>query len=604
MLSRTTQFKIAAALLPVFLLVLIELFLRLFNLYPQIPLFIDKSSGQIQVNPIVGERYFNRNEIPVPNLYPQTFRADKQPGSFRIFCLGGSTTAGFPYEQTVPFPTQLDFMLTAAYPERSFEVINLGLSAINSFTVLDWIPEVIEQDPDLLIIYMGHNEFYGAYGTGATISLGNSGGITRFILSLQRFHLVQLLNSIRNQLTASKSDGPSPTIMDRIVAEKFIGADSELRTITARNFAENMEIILDHCWDNDTPVIISNLVSNLKNQPPLDKTGAEDGPTSAGHHYYQGIDKIASADTVGALASFTEAVRLDGIPFRAGPAINQVITSRAEHFDLPLVDMQAVFRQNSPGSIPGNTLFCDHLHPNPNGYRLMAREIFQKIVNSGLLPPIPANQVVGSAPDYVTPLDWEIGALRIFRLKQHWPFSEPTTNYLPVESEQSARIARDFLFRHHVWGRAHDEMADHYLTDGQLRKACAEYEAILAVYPHQSDFYAKLVDCARRAGLWDKAESACRQALEVVSDKGLFYYNLAIAQRMDGRLRQALQTIQLAIDFPGLTRQEFTEYYFTMAVILSDMNRNADAVLILNSVLKETPSFQPACSLLNKLQNR
>lgn len=95
-------------------------------------------------------------------------------------------------------------MLTAAYPERSFEVINLGLSAINSFTVLDWIPEVIEQDPDLLIIYMGHNEFYGAYGTGATISLGNSGGITRFILSLQRFHLVQLLNSIRNQLTASK----------------------------------------------------------------------------------------------------------------------------------------------------------------------------------------------------------------------------------------------------------------------------------------------------------------------------------------------------------------------------------------------------------------
>src|SRR6056297_452172 len=134
-MKKDTSFKIIAVFLPILLVIFLEFIFRLFNLFPQIPLFNeDEEQNLVTVNFRIGERYFNKRKVPVPNLYPQTFDYKKETGTFRIFCLGGSTTAGFPYEMTVPFPQQLKFMLQENLPGKHFEVINLGLSAINSFT--------------------------------------------------------------------------------------------------------------------------------------------------------------------------------------------------------------------------------------------------------------------------------------------------------------------------------------------------------------------------------------------------------------------------------------------------------------------------------------
>ncbi len=600
--NRKYLFTVTAALIPVVLVVLIELLLRIFDLYPQPPLFIvtfENGQDLIQVNPNVGERYFNKKTIPVPNLYPETFLADKKQNTYRIICVGGSTTAGFPYEMTVPFPRQLDYLLAEDFPDKNFEIINLGLSAINSFTVLDWLPDILHHEPDLILIYMGHNEFYGAYGTGATISLGHNGNFVRFILSLQKLHLVQMLNEVRNRLAPGSATGPSPTIMDKIVAERFIAADSELREITNTNFADNLDIILNKCADSGVQVILSNLVSNLKDQPPLGKNIS--APDSAIYFYSKGQDEYDLGNFTGALAAFSESLNRDGIPFRAGTAINTIIRDKAQKYNFAFLDMNDAFRRQSPLGIPGNNLFADHLHPNPAGYNLMAAEFRSAITAQGFLSSSGSPAETKLQPRFVTGLDWEIGAVKIHKLKLNWPFNESETEYMPVLNQVSARIAHDFLFSHHVWGRAHDEMADYYLKSGEFEEACREYQAILKIYPGKTEIYTKLVNSARRAGLWELVAETCRSGLEISADKEIFYYNLAISQRMDGKMPLALQTIQKAIDSPELQRQQIAEYYFTLAVFLRDLNKIPDAVAVLETVIKETPDFQPAQKLLNQL---
>jgi len=47
-------------------------------------------------------------------------------------------------------------------------VVNVGISAISSYMVLNFVNELVQYQPDLFVLYMGHNEFYGAFGIGST----------------------------------------------------------------------------------------------------------------------------------------------------------------------------------------------------------------------------------------------------------------------------------------------------------------------------------------------------------------------------------------------------------------------------------------------------
>ena len=78
------------------------------------------------MNPGVGKRYFPGTDFsPATSL--DAFPEEKRPGTFRIFCLGGSTTVGYPYWFNAAFSTFLRTRLTSMFPDRSIEVINLGL---------------------------------------------------------------------------------------------------------------------------------------------------------------------------------------------------------------------------------------------------------------------------------------------------------------------------------------------------------------------------------------------------------------------------------------------------------------------------------------------
>ena len=89
----------------------------------------------------------------------------KDPDVFRIFVYGGSTVAGAPVAEW-GFVSQLDFWLQEARPDKQVEVYNFGRPGRSSTFVRWMVDRTIGDNPDLLIVLTGNNEFLGDDGAG------------------------------------------------------------------------------------------------------------------------------------------------------------------------------------------------------------------------------------------------------------------------------------------------------------------------------------------------------------------------------------------------------------------------------------------------------
>jgi hypothetical protein len=89
----------------------------------------------------------------------QQFRIEKPANGFRVFILGGSSAYGFPWGASVAFGRPLERALAAAYPDRAVEVVNAAAMSYGSHRLRILVREILEHEPDALVIYGGHNEF-------------------------------------------------------------------------------------------------------------------------------------------------------------------------------------------------------------------------------------------------------------------------------------------------------------------------------------------------------------------------------------------------------------------------------------------------------------
>ncbi|MCY4603726.1 MAG: hypothetical protein OXE49_05785, partial [Gemmatimonadetes bacterium] len=174
-----------ALLVGLSLIVLFEAGLWLAGVGPDDALFA-ASDSSYRINPQAARRFFPRQYV---RLAPgqDRFAHDKDARAFRVFALGASTLLGFPNPAYTSFPNFLQQMLADAYPAREIEVVNCGVTAINSFVVREFVEEVVEHEPDLVLIYAGHNEFVGPYGAATPfVRLSGNWYFIRLQMFLQR----------------------------------------------------------------------------------------------------------------------------------------------------------------------------------------------------------------------------------------------------------------------------------------------------------------------------------------------------------------------------------------------------------------------------------
>ena len=239
MRARIIYFRIIAVLFPFLLLFLLEMSLRAFNYGEDLALFIPAShisadKEYLRINPRLAQRYFPKGHF-IPRPTSDGFLQEKPKEGYRVFALGGSTTAGWPYPNNVMFTRLLQRRLARTFPDKRIEVVNLGMAAVNSYTQLDSIDEVLEQKPDAILIYAGHNEYYGALGAASTVSLGKSTSLVRLYLWLQRFKAFLLLRDTINRAmllarrgdSRSERDAKFPTLMGQVIGEDYIPLGSD-----------------------------------------------------------------------------------------------------------------------------------------------------------------------------------------------------------------------------------------------------------------------------------------------------------------------------------------------------------------------------------------
>ena len=490
--------------IPFLVFLLLEITLQIFNYGGNLSLFIDGPAGYEeyqQCNQNVARRYFSSEKnVPTPPI--QLFRKTKKENGLRYFVLGGSSAAGFPYGNNLSFPKILENKIKLSNPDKDVEVINVAMSAINSYSLLDMVDEVLDESPDGILVYAGHNEFYGALGVGSVQSLGNWRGLIRTYLKLHSVKTFLLLKDLLSRLQTSisgltsdnESVGGSSTLMARVVKEQTIPLGGDLYNQGTEQFIENMSLIIKKVKNANIPIMFSELVSNLKDHKPF--VSIDDEKNKSANHFYLKA-KLAEKNQNYQLAkeNYTKAKDLDALRFRSSEEFNTVLTNLCKENKIPVVPLISYFENNSKNGIMGNNLFLEHLHPNKDGYKIIAEAFYESLEAYGIL----GSNVQLSDSVHIctfTKLDSTYGALVIKQLKSGWPFkSEKTVNRFLQEYKAKNKIeemalkvmvTEDFNLE-----AGHMELGDYYRDKKEFSKAVKEYTALISSIPHEISFYEK-----------------------------------------------------------------------------------------------------------------
>lgn len=511
-------FFIVLILIPVIFFILLELSLRLFNYGKDIPQWVDARRGKYIINPDVAFRYFNQVEN-IPTTIEDIFDQQKKNNAFRVFVLGGSSAAGFPYLPMGSFSRYIRKRLELTYPNTTIEVVNISLSAVNTYTILDLLPGVLEQKPNLILIYAGHNEYYGALGVGSMESLGNFRSFVKLVLYLNKYKTVQLLrNFIASVLSLFKSNSTeeSPgTLMSRMAQDQYITLNSDKYTLGLDQFEGNMKEILELTKKNNVPVIIGKVVSNLKDQKPFISIPSEKYP-NANQVYEEAKKKLMNSDYKTADSLFKLAKDLDALRFRAPEKINQIIKDLCKEYNIKCVSIDSLFSSESPNGIIGNNLMTDHLHPNIKGYQLIGRGYYEAMQQAGYLPQNEKPQIPFLAQDSLTrinfpfsDLDSTIGNCRMLLLQNDWPFIEKRqrkpVNLLFSPKNFLDSIAFGFMMNKISWADAHLNAATAYLKRNDISGYLKHMDILIYQYPIVVEYYDQISLTLMQMQLYDTA---------------------------------------------------------------------------------------------------
>ncbi len=603
-------FRVILFSIPVLILLLAELALRIGSYqkeYGQAIVPYKYHSDYLTSNRSVGQLYFGKSSYGAFGTQ-DTFLKNKPADRIRIFALGGSSTAGYPYMYSGTFPALLEQRLQALYPDHPVEVINLGMTAVNSYTVRDLARACLDYNPDLLIIYAGHNEFYGTLGSGSARSaIGTRRNLTLAYLNLRRIKLFQLISNLAGRIIKSdkQNTDTSGTLMATMAENQSIALDSKLYRKTGEIFRANVTDIIRWYQPEGVPVLLSTLVSNLKDQPPFVSLP---GDSSAQDHYQAGRQAEQQGQFKLADYHYRQAKDRDGLRFRASEDLNKIIRSFNNETGVFICDTDNWFRSISPDGLIGNNLILEHLHPNLEGYFQIAKALSHTIVGMNLLRithpdlPPPVTQ-----PDDgffrqrmpVTELDHQIANYRIQILTSGWPFNnsdryigtadlQPTTR---IESLAKAVLTRDSNFE-----KAHVELAEYFRQNGNIERAIAEYRVLSTTFPANESPYQALGKLYIEAGDYTAAKPVLRHTIELINDSYSYKWLGAILVN-ESDSRSAIPYLKKAVQLNPVDYQ--ASYNLSGAYFL-----NGDTTLALRQLdllLGKNPRFPGAQQFYNDL---
>ncbi|MGL1958059.1 MAG: hypothetical protein OCD00_12170 [Colwellia sp.] len=499
-MKKVRIYQLIAIAIPFAFFALLEGGLRFFDYGRTVALFMENPAAPqyLLPRPDVVKRYFPKDS-PVPSVTIETnfFLKEKpaptQNGSaVRIFVQGGSTAAGFPFGYGASIAGMLDYRLKQTFPERSVEVINTALAAVNSYTILDFTDEIIAQQPDAVLIYAGHNEYLGILGVGSAYTAANSQAATLLYLKLKELRIFQLLQNAYWQFTKVSTSDNAPlankqarTFMAKVAKHKNIPLGSDLYKQGLVQFETNISLVIAKYQAAGIPVLLSSVGSNLADQKPfssqklptkLAKVLTEKYTTTNMHEisddavdellqiakqnnsadlYYQaGKTFVEKEQYTQAKQAFILARDHDLLRFRAPSDMNQLIAELATKQQVYFVDANKALEQIAEHNIIGKSLMLEHLHPTIKGYFAIADSFYQVLKQTKILGDFPvtisAAQAQKDLPIFAAEIYW--GKAKIAGLMADYPFTDkPEKVNLPAVNNWSDKLGLAAYKKQATW---------------------------------------------------------------------------------------------------------------------------------------------------------
>jgi lysophospholipase L1-like esterase len=383
----------------------------------------------------------NRYEIARSRLdlfHPDSFAVQKDPREFRIFCLGGSTVQGSPYTIETSFTTWLELSLQVADPSRRWEVINCGGLSYASYRLVPILQEVLTYQADLIIVYVGQNEFLEdrsyahVKATPRCLAWAHTW--------LARLRTYNLTRSAWMRLWAMRPGARGVAVrssrtfmpaevdawLDNPGGLDAYHRDDAWRHAAIEHYQYNLQRMVDLARRARVPIVLCNPVTNLKDCPPFkiearaDLTSADrrrfeelwnrartlkDSQATerieclrqalaiddrhAGAHFLLGHSLLSAGYVAEAKQAFVRAKDEDICPLRILEPMYPVLANVARTNGVPLVDVRALIESRTPDGIPGNEWLMDHVHPTISGHQLIAAALIAELERMGLVHPRP-----------------------------------------------------------------------------------------------------------------------------------------------------------------------------------------------------------------------
>jgi lysophospholipase L1-like esterase len=274
----------------------------------------------------------------------------KPPGTFRVACLGASTTFGtYSSSNEAAWPAQLQSQLSETFSHFDVEVINAGVPGYTvTQSAINFKERVLPLQPDLVVIYHAPNDI--SYEQRRC-----SESKAQSAQAVEPMFLVKWLS--KNSLLFEK-------VAKNVQVRRNVGDETKrsnhLPTSASESFRERIEALVDDCRTHRIPVVLCTAATQFRADQP-EATQRKAAETAL---YYN------------------ENLSVQGL-IRAYRSFNATIQAVAADGNLPCADVFA--------AVPGESkYFGDSIHFTDLGERIVAGCVHDAIAESGLVPAGPA----------------------------------------------------------------------------------------------------------------------------------------------------------------------------------------------------------------------
>ena len=560
----------------------------------------------------------------------QEFALDKPDDGYRVFVLGGSSVFGFPWGPGVAFTRHLGVALQASHPDRTVEAINAGAMSYGSHRLRILVDELLEYEPDAIVLYTGHNEFVESRFYADLLDRSESLDAAR--RWWHRSRLVSAVTRVLKPAGPRESGGRLEPATDPGRAlqpgsadtSSLLGLDVERqqtedvrdaeRVEAIARFEDNLGAIVDKARGAGVRVILCTVPSNVGGwQPNQSVFAAELGPLErarveraveearialgrgdsgraldeidralkidAGHAglaYQRGRALLALGQEKAAYAALTRARDLDATPSRAIAPINEVTRALARERDVLLVDLERVFERQAPAGVVGFELIEDYVHPTARGHWLAALNLWQAIEREGWAG-------VGDADEEV--FRASVGAPEDIARQVAGAVSPPSLFYnLGVVLENQGRPLeamekyRECVRRDRNFWAARFNLARLLVRAGRYEEAIAAHQETLSDQPDHLPSWISMGEAYRMLGRHDEALAAFSEVTRRDETSAVGWQRTGIALESLRRNEESAAALQRAIELDADDSVSHTELAYVLLYLdrLDEALRHVD----------------------------